>query len=107
MTLTIDFTPQEEVWLNAQAAQQGLPPAEIVRRLVGERLPAPNGTPTAPENVYPVIDAENQALIDLLRSWREEDATDDPHELERRDAETQELLSSVEANRLTLRIPEV
>ena len=36
----------------------------------------------------PQVDQENQALINLLHSWREEDATDDVQELERRDAET-------------------
>jgi hypothetical protein len=59
-------------------------------------------------NVYapvskPQIDAENQALIDLLHSWQEEDATNDPQELERRDAETSDLLINIQRNRLSLR----
>ena len=45
----------------------------------------------------PNVDPENQALSDLLHSWREEDATDDPQELERRDADTHELLSRLQA----------
>src|SRR5579863_2697824 len=94
MTLTIDFTPQEEAWLNAQAAQQGLPPAEIVRRLVEERLPAPNGTPAAP-----IIDAENAAAIALLDSWLQEDATDDPAKLLQAEQEFEELKRNLNANR--------
>ena len=47
----------------------------------------------------PTVDAENQALIHLLDSWREEDATDDPAELERRDAENSELLRNLHASR--------
>jgi len=54
----------------------------------------------------PLADSENQALINLLHSWREEDATDDPQELERRDAETNALMSNLQASRLSLRGPE-
>jgi hypothetical protein len=46
----------------------------------------------------PKADQENQALIDLLRSWREEDATADLQELERRDEETKALLTSLQAS---------
>jgi len=59
----------------------------------------------APE-AAPQIDQENQALINLLHSWRQEDATDDPQELERRDAETDALMSNLQASRLSLRGPE-
>jgi hypothetical protein len=54
----------------------------------------------------PQADPENQALINLLQSWREEDATDDPQELERRDAETNALMTNLQASRLLLRGPE-
>ncbi len=54
----------------------------------------------------PQADPENQALINLLHSWREEDATDDPQEMERRDAETNTLMSNLQASRLSLRGPE-
>lgn len=59
-----------------------------------------------PEAV-PQADEENQALINLLHSWREEDASDDPQELERRDVATDALMSSLQASRLSLREPEV
>jgi hypothetical protein len=58
-----------------------------------------------PETV-PQTDEENQALIDLLQLWREEDATDDLQELERRDAETNALMGHLQASRLSLREPE-
>ncbi len=48
------------------------------------------------------IDQENQELIGLLQSWREEDATDDPQEMQQRDVETQELLTNLQASRLAL-----
>lgn len=59
----------------------------------------------APETA-PQADQENQALINLLHSWREEDATNDPQELERRDAETDALMSNLQASRLSLHGPE-
>ncbi len=51
----------------------------------------------------PQVDTENQVLINLLRSWREEDATDDTQELERRDGDTSDLMTNLQANRLSLR----
>ncbi len=54
-------------------------------------------------NPVPMVDEENQALINLIHSWREEDATDDPQELERRDAETHAMMTNLQADRLSLR----
>jgi hypothetical protein len=70
---------------------------------------APNAVPEV--KVYepeaaPQADPENQALVNLLQSWREEDATDDPQEMERRDVETGTIMSSLQANRLSLCEPE-
>ena len=50
----------------------------------------------------PQADPKNQALVNLLQSWREEDATDDPQEVERWDIETGTIMSSLQANRLYL-----
>ncbi len=50
----------------------------------------------------PEIDQENQELIRLLQSWREEDASDDPQELEQRDAETRELMENLAASRMAV-----
>lgn len=59
------------------------------------------------EPSVPQVDEENQALIDQLRAWRKEDATDDPQELERRDAETNALMTNLQSSRLSFREPEV
>lgn len=98
MTLNIELTPEQAARLIAAARQQGMDPTAMIQKLVADHLP--------PVTV-PVPDAENQALIALLDSWSAEDATDDPQELERRDAQTKELMSNLAANRLTLRIPEI
>ena len=97
MTLTIELNPTEEGRLVAAARLRGVEPEELAKSLVSEHLPSSN---------VQVPDAENQALINLLRSWREEDRTEDIQELERRDTATQELLHNLEVNRLALRTPE-
>ena len=91
MTLTIEFTPQEEAWLHDQATHYGLPPSEIVKRLVEERLP--------PAKTTSGIDPENAAAIALLDSWLEEDATDDPEQLRKAEKEFEELKRNLNANR--------
>ena len=97
MILTIELSSQEEGRLISAARLKGLDPAEFARKLVTEHLPLV--TSTAP-------DEENQALIDLLRSWSDEDATEDPQELRRRNIETEQFLSHIESNRLTIGSPE-
>lgn len=49
------------------------------------------------------IDSENQALISLLQSWREEDTTGDAQQLERWQTESEELMENLQASRLRLR----
>ena len=101
MSLTIDFSPQEEARLAAAAQAEGTDRATVLRNLVHTYLPQPKVAVDAEP------DAENQRFIDLLRSWSVEDATDDEDELERRDVESSEFLRNLKANRLTLRLPEV
>ncbi len=45
------------------------------------------------------IDAENAAAIALLRSWREQDATDDPEEIRKAEQELEEFKRNINANR--------
>ena len=49
------------------------------------------------------IDSENQALIALLQSWREEDAAPDPEQLERWNIETKALMDNLQESRISLR----
>lgn len=100
MDVTVHFDQKEDAPLAAAAMAQGTDRATILKNLVRAYLPQPK----AP--VEPVPDAENQRLIDTLRAWSEEDASDDKDELSRRDAETSEFLRNLEANRLTLRVPD-
>lgn len=99
MTVTIELNPIEEAWLNAQTQQQGLTPAEIIKNLVDERIPALNGRDAVPEENASVIDAKNAAAIALLDSWLKEDATDDPDEIRKSEEEFEDLKRNLNANR--------
>ncbi len=50
-------------------------------------------------DVVSVIDAENAAAIALLKSWREQDAADDPEELRKAEEEYAEFKRNMNANR--------
>jgi hypothetical protein len=63
----------------------------------------------AVKNAPPTLSVEeqrekNQAAIDMLHKWDEEDETDDPEELARREAEWQEFKRGMNENSLSGRI---
>jgi hypothetical protein len=84
MTLTIKLTPDEEARLSVVAKQSGLDVAECARRLLIDHIP-----PIPP----------GQATLELLRAWREEEATGDPEEIRAAEEELQELKDALDANR--------
>jgi len=87
MTLTIEFTAREEKWLADQAAQQGVPPAEIVRQLVEEHIsPA-----TESEEIDPTLA--------LFAQWSQEDAAKTPEEITEEDQLWREFEQGINATR--------
>ena len=63
----------------------------------------------AVKNAPPPLSVEeqrkkNQVAREMLRAWREEDATDDPEELARREADWQEFKKGMNENSLSGRI---
>lgn len=86
MTLTIQFTPREEAWLAAQAAQQGVPPAEIVKMLVDEHLP-------------PTDSGETDPTLALFAQWKQEDASKTPEEIAVEDQLWREFEQGINATR--------
>jgi hypothetical protein len=72
MTLSIELTPEEEARLRDAARIAGVDVAEWARRVVTEHLPSLS---------------PGQATRDMLRSWQEADATDDPEEIRKANAE--------------------
>ena len=90
MTFTIELTPEESRRVEVAQAQ-GVDVSTLIRRVI-DTLPAE--TPAAP-----VLTEKQKAAIALLDSWRAEDATEDPAELERRETALQTLAASLNANR--------
>ena len=96
MTLTV--SPQAEKKLNVVAREEGIDPSEFVERLIlayrnedwlapqVAAAPSPNnGVLGDSSDGTLMVDEENLKLIKLLDTWSQEDATDDPDELDRRD----------------------
>jgi len=86
MTLTIDLTPAEEARLTAAARRAGLAPAEAARKLVTEHLP-------------PAEQEPRKTASDLLRGWLRDEATDDPAQIQKAQAELDEFKRNINANR--------
>ena len=84
MTLTITLTVEEEARLRAAAQKEGIDHAELVHQLVRAHLP-----PTPDENA---------ASIALLQSWLEEDATDNPDDIQL-EAELEAFKQAINAER--------
>ena len=94
MTLNLELTPHAEAWLNAEARQRGLDLGDLVLRVIEERAA---NVPTARQS--PIIDAETDPTIALLRSWIAEDATDDPEEIRKAEEELIEFQRNMNAPR--------
>ena len=117
MTLTIDVTPGEEAWLAEQAEQQGVPPAEIVKQLIGAQLPAdpPKETPMvkgvevdptlalfeqwAKEDATPGLSAKSRAAVAYLDDRIEQGRNASPEARRVADQEVDELMCNLKANR--------
>lgn len=80
MSMTIHLTPEETARLEGEAAALGMQAEDLARRLIVEHLPL----------------HKRQQAIQLLRSWREEDAAIPPEEAE---AELREFKEAMNANR--------
>ena len=45
MTVTINFAPQTEAWINREAQQRGLQPVDLIRRMIEEQVAVSPKTP--------------------------------------------------------------
>jgi hypothetical protein len=93
MTLVLELPPELEGRLELAAKEHDTDVAEYARQVLSEHLPPSSGT------VDPTI-----ALLD---QWLEEDATDDPEELRRAEAELAEFKAAMNANRAAVGAPPV
>ncbi len=69
MTLHIDLTPEQEARIHAAAHQNGIAPAEVVKRLVEEHLP-----PLSPDQESAPNDSKAHVRA-LLAQWQAQDST--------------------------------
>lgn len=84
MTVTLELPPEFESEVSEKAAKKGLAVPDYLLTLVKEDI-APDGDDVSEEQRV-----RNKAIIEHLRAWRQENATDDPEEITRRQAEWEE-----------------
>lgn len=86
MTVTLDLPPDMEAEISEEAAEKGQDLSHYLLSIIQGRV-----TSDKPRVIYSQEQlAKNQAALAVLRQWREEDATDDPEEIARRQAEWEE-----------------
>jgi hypothetical protein len=88
--MTIDISPILEERLKTEAARRGLNMQEYAARVLEQSLDRPQ---------------RDQATLDLLAKWEEEERTDDPEELARREKEGEEFMQNLARNRIEMEGP--
>lgn len=88
MSMTIELNPEQEARVREAAAREGLPTTEwAARKLLADLpeglRPSPGGDPT----------------LELFAKWAAEDATDDPEEIRKAEAQLQELKEALNDSR--------
>jgi hypothetical protein len=94
MTLQVDFTPRASALLAQTAKKWGVDPASVLETLVTEYLPP------AETEAKPVLSAKNTAALALLKQRIAAEASDDPEEVRKSNAEAAELLLNLNRNRI-------
>ena len=70
MTITIDLPPEAEQRLLERAASGGVSPAEVAAELIRDGLDSSSRSAGEPN--------PNQATLDMLARWADEDAAEEP-----------------------------
>ena len=87
--MTIQLRSELESRLRAEARRRGLRAEEYVEKILSDQFPA-EGLPMP-----------DRTTLDLLKKWDEEDATDDPAEIDRRVKQWEEFRQSMNAHSLS------
>lgn len=96
MTVTLDLPHDLEVKAAEEAADKGQALPDFLLTIIKERFVRPQFARSAPSQEQ--LD-KNQAALALLRSWREQNATSDPEELKRRQADWEEFKAALDEDR--------
>lgn len=97
--MTLTLTPKTEQRLLALAARRGQTPEAVIDAFVEQETS--EEASAIKDDPMPSIGQMDPTLA-LFAQWAEEDKTDDPEEIARRQKEGDELLASLQANRLSL-----
>jgi len=87
VTLTIQFTPEQEARLTAFARHAGVDPAEVVKKLVSEHLPDT------------LSDEEQDPTLALFAEWDKEDQKMTPEEVAEENRTWEEFKANINAER--------
>ena len=102
MTMTITVSPEAQERLEREARARRVPASE----LAADAIERTYGTADADDLADGLADEAAIAAagtLSLFEQWAREDATDDPEELRRRQAEADALQEAIEANPVRLR----
>ena len=101
MTVTLELKPEVEAEVTRQAEAQGVALSEQIDRLVAEAI---HRQPTFAPLSAEVQREKNRAAQAVLRQWREEDKTDDPEVIARRQAELDEFKAALNSSHSSNRV---
>ena len=96
MTVTLDLKPEEVTALHHRARAEGVGIEAVLHALVAQIPPPP--APQAPAQARAEkreLTEQQKGLAALMQEWREEDETDDPEELARRDRDLEEFMANM------------
>ncbi len=99
ITLNIELSPQEEAWLAAQSARQGVSADEVIKRMIDTQLPSTVMQETTQRPSQAELDAEKAAAIALLDAWIAEGAGADEETRRQAEQELDEFKRNMNANR--------
>ena len=99
MTVTLNLKPEVEAEIAQKAAAEGTGISDYLEKMIEERVvPGP-----ATDRLQAQLE-KSQAALAMLRQWREEDKTDDPEEIARRQAELDEFKMAMNESHTSSRI---
>ncbi len=97
--LKLNLSQEIETRVREEAMRRGIAAEDYAAHLVADSLPSPS----APEPSAAA--AAEHSLSDLFSKWAQDDETEDPTEIERRNAEFEELKEAMNQSRLEMEGP--
>lgn len=99
MTVILNLRPEVEVKIAQRAATEGTTVSAYLEK-IAEQTVVSEPSISRPQTQF----EKNQAALAVLREWDEEDATDDPEEIARRQAELDEFKAALNESHTSNRV---